>query len=306
MRDHEYLLARGDHAGQHGHRVLGPRHVAVDEAADHLDPAVAEPVGQRAAQRGRLHLLRRLLRVRTRYRAVHDAAARVLRGAQGTLPRAACALLPVRLPAAAAHLAATLRGVRALPGRGLLRHHDLVDQRHVHLGGEDLVGEFHRLGLSAYHADRCHRATSPSVPSVLAALRTSTTRPLGPGTAPLIRSSPRSASTACTVSDCTVVRRPRSRPAIRAHLNTRPGVAHAPMEPGERCLRWVPCAAPRPLNPCRFITPALPLPLLRPVTSTCCPLANTSAVTSCPSVYSDASSVRSSAMYRRGVRPAFS
>ena len=42
-----------------------------------------------------------------------------------------------------------------------------------------------------------------------------------------------------------------------------------------------------------------------PVTSTCCPLANTSAVTSCPSVYSDASSVRSSARYRRGVRPAF-
>ena len=76
---------------------------------------------------------------------------------------------------------------------------------------------------------------------VLAALRTSTTRPLGPGTAPLIRSSPRSASTECTVSDCTVVRTPPIRPAIRTPLNTRPGVAHAPMEPGERCLRWVPC-----------------------------------------------------------------
>src|SRR5580704_14460728 len=54
------------------------------------------------------------------------------------------------------------------------------------------------------------------------------------------------------------------------------------------------------------MTPAVPLPLLRPVTSTCCPLANTSAVSSCPSVYSDASSVSSSARYRRGVRPAFS
>ena len=54
------------------------------------------------------------------------------------------------------------------------------------------------------------------------------------------------------------------------------------------------------------MTPAKPLPLLLPVTSTCCPLANTSAVTSCPSVYSDASSVRSSARYLRGVRPAFS
>jgi hypothetical protein len=43
------------------------------------------------------------------------------------------------------------------------------------------------------------------------------------------------------VSDCTVVRTPPIRPAIRTPLNTRPGVAHAPMEPGERCLRWVPC-----------------------------------------------------------------
>src|SRR6185437_3125210 len=215
-----------------------------------------------SAPRGGLHLLRRPLRVGTRLRAVHDAAARVLGRAQRALAGPAGALLAVRLLAAAAHLAAGLGGVGTLAGRRLLRHHDLVDQRHVHLGGEDLVGEFHRLFLSAYHADRGHQATSPSVPSVLAALRTSTTRPLGPGTAPLIRSSPRSASTACTVSDCTVVRTPPIRPAIRTPLNTRPGVAHAPMEPGERCLRWVPCAAPRPLKPCRFITPALPLPLL--------------------------------------------
>src|SRR5580693_8507722 len=78
------------------------------------------------------------------------------------------------------------------------------------------------------------------------------------------------------------------------------------MDPGERCLRWVPCEELSPLKPCRFMTPAMPLPLLWPVTSTCCPLAKVSAVSSCPSVYSDASSVRSSARYRRGVRPAFS
>src|SRR6266478_6855734 len=78
------------------------------------------------------------------------------------------------------------------------------------------------------------------------------------------------------------------------------------MDPGERCLPWVPCELLSPRKPCRFMTPAVPLPLLLPVTSTCCPLANTSAVSSCPSVYSDASSVRSSARYRRGVRPAFS
>ena len=63
-----------------------------------------------------------------------------------------------------------------------------------------------------------------------------------------------------------------------------PGVAQAPIDPGERCLRWVPWLAPRPLNPCRFMTPAVPLPLLVPTTSTVVPGSNISAVTSWPSV----------------------
>src|SRR6516225_5221099 len=295
--------------GQHGHGVLGPGHVTVDEAADDQDPAVAEPVRQRAAQGRGLHLLRRPLHVGTRHRAVRRAAAGVLGRAERALAGPAGALLPVGLLTAAADLAAGLGRVGALPGRGLLGHHDLVDQRHVHLGGEDRLGQVDRLVALAGRrddADCGHQASPPRSEGVRTALRTRTTRPLGPGTAPLIRSSPRSASTECTVSDCTVVRTPPIRPAIRTPLNTRPGVAQAPMDPGERCLRWVPCAAPRPRKPCLFMTPAVPLPLLRPVTSTCCPLANTSAVTSCPSVYSDASSVRSSARYRRGVRPAFS
>src|SRR5581483_610883 len=252
----------------------------------------SEPVGQRAAQRGCLHLLRRPLDVRARLRAVHRAAARVLRGAHRALPRTAGALLPVRLLAAAAHVAARLGGVRTLPGRRPLGHHDLVDQRHVDLGREDLLRQLNRLAARAVgreHWDGRHQD------SFLAALRTSTTRPAGPGTAPLISSRPRSASTEWTLSDCTVVRMPPIRPAIRTPLNTRPGVAQAPMEPGERCLRWVPCAAPRPRKPCRFMTPAVPLPLLRPVTSTYWPAAKVSAVSSWPRVYSDASSVRSSA-----------
>ena len=100
--------------------------------------------------------------------------------------------------------------------------------------------------------------------------------------------------TACTVSRGTVVRTLPIRPAIFTPLNTRPGVAHPPIDPGERCLRWVPWEEPRPLKPCRFITPAVPLPLLRPVTSTRSPAPNVSAVTSWPSVYWSASSVRSS------------
>ena len=58
-------------------------------------------------------------------------------------------------------------------------------------------------------------------------------------------------------------RRCPCRPAMRRPLKTRPGVAQPPIEPGERCLRWVPCEAPRPWKPCRFMTPAVPLPLLR-------------------------------------------
>ena len=46
------------------------------------------------------------------------------------------------------------------------------------------------------------------------------------------------------------------RPAIRMPLNTRPGVAQAPIEPGLRWLRWAPWEAPTPWKPWRFMTPA--------------------------------------------------
>src|ERR1700691_48374 len=52
------------------------------------------------------------------------------------------------------------------------------------------------------------------------------------------------------------------------------------------------------------MTPAKPLPLLGAVTSTSAPASNLSVVTSWPTVYSLASSVRSSTRYRRGVTPA--
>ena len=37
---------------------------------------------------------------------------------------------------------------------------------------------------------------------------------------------------------------PPMRPAMRVPLNTRAGVAQAPMEPGARCTRWVPWRGP--------------------------------------------------------------
>src|SRR5580693_8547128 len=54
------------------------------------------------------------------------------------------------------------------------------------------------------------------------------------------------------------------------------------------------------------MTPAVPLPLDFPVTSTRWPASNKLTVTSWPRVYSVAFSVRISATYRRGVTPAFS
>src|SRR5450432_2347056 len=276
----------------HGGGVLGLRQVTLDEAADDVHPVVCGPVRQRAAQRGRLHLLGRALLVRTRHRPVHHTAASELRRAGRALPGPAGALLPVRLAATATDQAARLDCVRALPGRGLLRHHHLVDQRDVDLGAEDLLRQLHGLADLAggiHDLNRAHFVSPfadrpPASSGVLAALRTSTRPPLGPGTAPLISSRPRSVSTRYSFSIGVVVRIPPIRPAIRTPLKTRPGVAQAPMEPGERCLRWVPWEEDRPLKPCRFMTPAKPLPLLLAVTSTRSPAANVPALTSWPSV----------------------
>src|SRR6185436_2469443 len=141
----------------------------------------------------------------------------------------------------------------------------------VGLRVEDLRGQLDRAvglavrGLDLNDADARARKRlfgSHSVAPPFAALLRNTRPPLGPGTAPLIRIRPESASTRCTVRFCVVTRTCPIRPAMRRPLNTRPGVAQPPIEPGLRCLRWVPWLAPSPLNPCRFMTPAVPLPLL--------------------------------------------
>src|SRR5262249_37314875 len=237
--------------------------------------------------------------------AMDRATAGVLRRPERALARPAGALLPVRLPAAATDRAPGLGGVGALPGRRLLGHDHLVDQRDVDLDAEELGRELDVLAALAGRGDDLDLAHLASFTAgCLAALRTRTRAPRGPGMAPRMSSRPRSASTAWTVSRGTVVLTLPIRPAIRRPLNTRPGVARPPMEPGARCLRWVPCEAPRPRKPCRFITPAVPLPLVLPLTSTSSPASNVSAVTSWPRVYWSASSVRSSTRYRRGGAPA--
>ena len=59
----------------------------------------------------------------------------------------------------------------------------------------------------------------------------------------------------------------------------------APIEPGLRWLRCAPCEAETPLKLWRFMTPAVPLPLLVPTTSTSWPASKVaSTVSSWPSV----------------------
>ena len=70
-----------------------------------------------------------------------------------------------------------------------------------------------------------------------------------------------------------------------SQLRERLGVAEAPIEPGLRWLRCAPCDAETPLKLWRFMTPAVPLPLLVPTTSTSWPASKVaSTVSSWPSV----------------------
>src|SRR5262249_26790811 len=169
------------------------------------------------------------------------------------------ALLPVRLLAAAADRAPGLGGVGALPGRRLLGHDHLVHQRDVDLDGEELRRELDVPAALAGRGDDLDRAHLASFTAgCLAALRTRTRLPRGPGTAPRMSSSPGRWPTGWRVGRAPGVLTFPTRPAMRRPLNPRPGVAQPPIEPGARCLRWVPCEAPRPWKPCRFITPAVP------------------------------------------------
>ncbi len=125
---------------------------------------------------------------------------------------------------------------------------------------------------------------SPSIPTEpsWSAGRTITVPPAAPGTAPLISSRLRSISTRTTSRFCVVTRSSPMCPDIFLPLNTRPGVWHWPIEPGARCDSELPWLASWVRKLCRFTTPAKPLPLLVPVTSTRSPASNMSTLSSAP------------------------
>src|SRR5690625_1628325 len=123
------------------------------EVLHHVHATTAGPVGKRAAQGGCLHLLRGALAVVARARAVDDATAGPLRGADRTVTGAPGALLAPGLPATAADLAAGLDLVGALTRSSLLRHHDMVDEWHVDHYVENLGGQIGGAGLLARGVD---------------------------------------------------------------------------------------------------------------------------------------------------------
>ena len=218
--DHDQRLAFDAESAEQLLGVLGLRRVETPRIDDD-DLAVGRPVAERRAQRELDHLLRGLLVVLARLRAVGDATAAHVRRAAGALAGVTGALLLERLPATAANLGSRLGALRTTAASGQLSGDDLVHQRHVGLHAEHRLVEVEVAGIVAgrvLHCDRCHVGHLP-----FTALRTMTTPPFGPGTEPLTSSRLRSMS-ACTTSRLSVVTCSWPMwPAIFRPLNTRPG-----------------------------------------------------------------------------------
>src|SRR4029079_2818113 len=87
-----------------------------------------------------------------------------------------------------------------------------------------------------------------------------------PGTAPRTSSRFSSARTATTSMLFVVTRSAPRRPDMRFPLNTRPGYERLPIDPPRPKYSCVPCDAGKPLKRWPFMTPAVPRPLLTPVT----------------------------------------
>ena len=64
---------------------------------------------------------------------------------------------------------------------------------------------------------------------------------------------------------------PPMRPAIFLPFHTLPGSWQAPVAPGLRCALLLPCDAPCPAKPQRFIVPWNPLPMLVPAAQAALP-----------------------------------
>src|SRR5204863_8740331 len=143
-----------------------------------------------------------------------------------------------------------------------LGHDGLVENRDVGRDVPDPLVQLDRVdGLAAEVPDRYVHHASARFLSI-------TRPPRGPGTAPFTATRFFSGSTRTTCRFLTVTRSLPMWPAIRMPLMTRPGVVPEPIEPGARQRSDWPWVFGPPWKPCRFMTPAKPLPLLVAVTST--------------------------------------
>src|SRR4029079_5128782 len=128
-------------------------HGAGRQGIDHEHVAVAQLLRERGAQGALLDLLRELVVVAPRLRPEGGAALAPEGIADFTDARAAGALLPPRLLAAAAHVRAGLRRVRAAALAGVLPRHRLPDEIGLHAPAEHLVAHFEGADLLVLRID---------------------------------------------------------------------------------------------------------------------------------------------------------
>ena len=203
-----------------------------------MHAVVAGPVGQRATQRGRLHLLRACAGRSCAAGAVDDRRRRRT-AARGSSPAG-----PGRCPSAGTasappprDLAAGLGRVRALARGGELGHDDLVDQRDVGRHVEDLGGQLDLRRCRRRRRPDAARSRTGSLSGPLRGGADEHQAALGAGDRAPDQQQARARCRPCaTVRPGVVWRSWPIRPAMRRPLNTRPGVAQAPIEPGRAVL----------------------------------------------------------------------
>src|SRR5436190_6322859 len=271
--------AAGERA-ERGSGSLGRRRLVARRIADRERAAVGVH-GQRRAERLLARLAVDLRHVAAWLGTERDTAAVAVGRRERAGASAAGALLAECLGRGHRDLAARERRRSAVTARVELGGGGAVYQAHVELLAEDLLVEVDRAGLAEVR--RC------LLRHLYASVLISTTEPLAPGTEPRSRTTFWSGSTSTISRPRWVTRLLPIWPGPRMPLNTRDGVADAPIEPGARtlCEPWL--AGPR-LKLWRLMVPWKPLPLLTPETRIFCPASKASAVTVSPTCSSPASS----------------
>ena len=201
---HEHLAGELERV-ERPDRVLGPR-LGEGERVDDGELAGQERIGQRRTQGTTLHLLVHAHLVAMRVRPVGHPAAGPLGRADRSLPGATGPLLPPRLDATAADVAAGLGGMGPCALRRRAGDDHLMHERNVHRRTEQLVGQLALADHSAGRVPDLDRGHDDPFLPLLTADRIITRPPVGPGIAPFSNSRLRSRSASTTSRFSTVTR----------------------------------------------------------------------------------------------------